>query len=609
MLFLDRAIKSSLHKPQTSELAALTTEWGERLDAEHPLAEHPKPQMQRERWISLNGVWDYAFVVCDDPAAAWRDDCGPEEYDGSIVVPFSPEAPLSSVGKRPPEDAILVESRDLRLPALGPGECAILHFEAVDWACSVWLNGKKACEHVGGYTPFSCDITPFLEDGPNRLSLSIYDPSEKGVQLRGKQRIDRGTMWYTAQSGIWQSVWCEIVPEQHIERLEIAPDADAALLKVRAAVSEGDAPLEVEVLDGGLVVAQATGSVRGVELALGSVRLWSPDDPHLYDLIVRYGDDTVRSYCAFRTAMIEPDERGHERFCLNHEPLFLRGILNQGYWPDGLLTAPSDEALVFDIETCKRLGFNMMRMHIKLERERFYYHADCLGMLIWQDMVSGGSLPSDWQTQQKPTLFPRSWTSIDDSRPAAWVKLAAGDRAYREEWTATVHEAVLRLSAHPSIVTWVLFNESWGQFSAGEATRMVRALDPTRPILSVSGWYDQGTGDYMGIHNYFRPQRIWRDAVARPRAFMISEFGGLTWHIPEHSSFPKPYGYADFTSIGAWRAALSKLLSDTRALERDGLSGYVYTQVSDIEEETNGLMSYDRRIIKLETDPIGESGS
>lgn len=608
MLFLGRAIRSSLHKPQTAELAALTTDWGERLDTACPLAEHPDPQMRRAKWVSLNGVWDCAFVACDDPASAWRGDCSPKVHGGTIVVPFSPEAPLSSVGKRPPKDAILVESRVFHRPDHGLGERVILHFEAVDWACSVWVNGAKACEHVGGYTPFSCDITPFLSDGPNRLSLSIYDPGEKGTQLRGKQRIDRGTMWYTAQSGIWQSVWYEVVPEHHIERLEIAPDADAALLEVRAAVSGGDMPLEVEVVDAGLVVAQATGNARGVELALGSVRLWSPDDPHLYDLVVRYGDDTVRSYCAFRTATVEPDEAGRPRFCLNHRPLFLRGILNQGYWPDGLLTAPSDEALVFDIETCKRLGFNMMRMHIKLERERFYYHADRLGMLVWQDMVSGGGPLSDWQTQQKPTLFPRSWTSIDDRDPIAWEKLAAGDRAYREEWSSTAHDAIVRLSAHPCIVTWVLFNEGWGQFCAGDATRMVRALDPTRPILSVSGWYDQGTGDYKGVHNYFRPQRIWRDGATEPRAFVISEFGGLTWHIPGHSSCPEPYGYAGFASIDAWRAALSKLLSDTRKLERDGLAGYVYTQVSDVEEETNGLMSYDRRVIKLETDPGSESG-
>jgi hypothetical protein len=241
----------------------------------------------------------------------------------------------------------------------------------------------------------------------------------------------------------------------------------------------------------------------------------------------------------------------------------------------------------------------MMRMHIKLERRRFYYHCDRLGMLVWQDMVSGGGELSAWQTQQKPTLFPGSWTSIDDSVPAAWKKLAAEDEAYRAEWTATARAAVKRLSFHPCIVTWVLFNESWGQFSAGDATRMVRELDPSRPILSVSGWYDQGTGDYKGVHNYFRPQIVWKDAAATPRAFVISEFGGLTWHIPEHAACPESYGYATFPSIEAWREELLMLLGSTALLETAGLTGFVYTQVSDVEEETNGLMTYDRKVIKL----------
>lgn len=599
MLFLNRVIKSGFHKPQTGELARLTTVWGDGLDAEHPLPEHPNPQMERERWTSLNGVWEYAFAACGYPAVAWRDDLGELAMDGTIVVPFSPEAQLSGVGRRPPEDTLLVEQRTFEAPALERGEHAILHFEAVDWACSVWVNGSKVAEHTGGYMPFSCDITDALRDGANVLRVQVFDPSEKGTQLRGKQRIDRGTMWYTAQSGIWQSVWLEQVPEHHIERLWIEADADDAVLTVRAKANGGNLPLEVTVIDDGAVIAEASGRATGVRIELGSVHLWSPGDPHLYDLLIAYGEDRVRSYCAFRTATVELDDEGHLRFCLNHEPLFLRGLLNQGYWPDGLMTAPADDALVYDLEICKGLGFNMFRMHIKLERERFYYHCDRLGMLVWQDMVCGGGELSAWQTQQKPTLFPGSWTGIDDSTPKGWDKLAAADAAYRREWTETTRAAVRRLSAHPCIVTWVLFNESWGQFCAGDATRMVRGLDPTRPILSVSGWYDQGTGDYQGIHNYFRPQKVWADHAKTLRARMISEFGGLTWHDPAHATCPESYGYADFASIDEWRAELRKLLAGVDALEGEGLAGFVYTQVSDVEEEVNGLMTYDRRVVKL----------
>lgn len=597
MLFFDRLIKSGFHKPQAGELAQLVTVWGEKLDPEAVLPEHPDPSMERSSWTSLNGVWDYAFVSCADPSVAWREELAAIQSDGTIVVPFSPEAYLSGVGTRPAEGELLVEMRTFEAPAMGADERAILHFEAVDWCCSVWVNGAKVAEHAGGYLPFSCDITAQLMPGDNALRVQVFDPSEKGTQLRGKQRIDRGTMWYTAQSGIWQSVWLEVVPKNHIVSLSVEPDADAARLTVRAAVSAGDAPLAVEVLDQGSVVASGSGDASRVDVDLGSVHRWSPDDPHLYRLAVTFGEDRVTSYCAFRTVSIEEDAAGIRRFCLNHKPFFLRGLLNQGYWSDGLLTAPSDDALVFDIQTCKRLGFNMFRMHIKLERARFYYHCDRLGMLVWQDMVSGGGEISVWLTQQRPTLFPGSWTSIDDRTPAAWDTLAAGDEGYRAEWTATTRAAVERLRAHPCIVTWVLFNESWGQFCAGDATRMVRDLDPTRPILSVSGWYDQGTGDYHGVHNYFRPQRVWRDA-AGGRALVISEFGGLTWHDPDHAACPKPYGYADFASIGAWRAELAQLLARVDALEERGLSGFVYTQVSDVEEETNGLMTYDRKVIK-----------
>lgn len=711
MLDLKRVLASAPHDPVTEGLRPLWTPWGERLASEvdaahmqtddavgqsqpgdaadswrpHPQPQpqrphpqqpqqpqHPQPQFARESFTVLDGWWDYAVIPAGEAATSWSFATQPHEWDGRIRVPFSPEAPLSGVGQQLQPGELLWYRRMLTAPALDDSHRCILHFEAVDYACVCYCNGQLVGTHVGGYLPFSFDITDaLLSTCGNELVLCVFDPSDAGVQPRGKQRLERGGIWYTAQSGIWQTVWLEVVPCAHIAALAIdaQPDAGKLVLTVTLddAVVGNDADSEpapnqlsspetprlvAHLLDGGCEVGAASSPTAGsdsdatagsgscttagsddsptagsgsgaaassanspiarriatLSIDVASPHLWSPDDPHLYQLELTYGDDRVSSYCAFRTVSVEADEQGTVRFFLNHRPFFLRGVLDQGYWPDGLMTAPADDALVFDIQSCKNLGFNMLRKHIKVENDRWYYHCDRLGMLVWQDMVSGGDAPDTWNSSYKPTFFRSSWGRYSDEVDRHRRGLASTSDAFRAEWTATCEGTVRHLANHPSIVTWVLFNEAWGQFDARKATARVRALDPTRPIDSTSGWYDQRCGDFASVHNYFRPLEVYRHASTPPRAFVISEFGGVSCHLPAHSSLSTSYGYATCHDLAAYRTAVSQILATADALEGEGLAGFVYTQLSDVEEETNGLLTYDRRVNKLRDQDSQQAG-
>lgn len=640
MLDLKRVLASAPHDPVTEGLRPLWTPWGERLASEvdvahmqadgaagqsptggiagsghlqHPQQpQHPQPQFARESFTVLDGWWDYAVISAEEAATSWSFAAQPHEWDGRIRVPFSPEAPLSGVGRQLQPDELLWYRRTFAMPALDDGRRCILHFEAVDYACTCYCNGQLVGTHVGGYLPFSFDITDaLLSTRENELALCVFDPSDTGMQPRGKQRLERGGIWYTAQSGIWQTVWLEVVPRAHIAALAVDAQPDAEQLMLTVTLTGAAPRLAARLLDDGREVGAARSAAAGsanspvanrnvtLSIDVASPHLWSPDDPHLYQLELTYGDDRVSSYCAFRTVSVEADEQGTVRFFLNHRPLFLRGVLDQGYWPDGLMTAPADEALVFDIQSCKDLGFNMLRKHIKVENARWYYHCDRLGMLVWQDMVCGGDTPDTWNSSYKPTFFRSSWSRYSDEVARHRRGLASTSDAFRAEWTATCEETVRHLANHPSVVTWVLFNEAWGQFDARKATARVRALDPTRPIDSTSGWYDQRCGDFVSVHNYFRPLEVYRHASTPPRAFVISEFGGISCHMPAHSSLSTSYGYATCPDLAAYRTAVSQILATADALEGEGLAGFVYTQLSDVEEETNGLLTYDRRVNKL----------
>ncbi len=603
MLDIKRVLASAPRKPKDAELRELLTPWGEALAAGGERAKaHPRPQLAREAFELLDGWWDYAIAAVADAGGAWRDAPPPAAWDGRIRVPFSPEAPLSGVRRQVRPDELLWYRRALSCTKPAGGERVILHFDAVDWACACYVNGTRVGEHRGSYLPFCFDVTDALADGENEVALCVWDPSDAGTQLRGKQRLARGGIWYTAQSGIWQSVWLETVPEEHVVALEIDPRPDEGKLVLSAAV-RGEATLAVRLLDDDAEVAHGGARAENgrCELALDvpNPHLWSPDDPHLYDLELSFGRDRVKSYCAFRSLRVEPDAQGVPRFCLNHEPLFLRGVLDQGYWPDGLMTAPDDEALAHDVRAMREAGFNLLRKHIKVESDRFYWWCDKLGMLVWQDMASGGGTPDPWHSSYKPTFFRASWGRYADDDPRHFPGLAADDPAFRKEWTATCAGTVRHLRNHPCVVAWVLFNEAWGQFDACRAVEAVRALDPTRPIDAVSGWYDQRCGDFLSVHNYFRPLEVCPDAARPPRAFVISEFGGLSHHVDGHSSLETSYGYGSSSDLASFRGAVRATLAQADALEGEGLAGYVYTQLSDVEEETNGILTYDRRVNKL----------
>ena len=643
MLDIRRVLASAPKKHTEETLNSLTTIWGEALDPSNVLPEYPRPRMQRDNYVMLNGVWNYTIVPVDGGIGVetLAQQAIPSHWDGQIVVPFSPEAPLSGVGRTVQPSELLWYKRKIELPKLADDQRLILHFDAVDWMCACFVNDKLVGTHTGGYLPFSFDVTDLLgstETGESTASaartesaatadsadtaefvLCVWDPSDTGSQLRGKQRLSRGDIWYTAQSGIWQSVWYEVVSAAHLESLTLKGDMSGTLevkanVQVSGPASVQSSALELEIaLKDGLgqdvllttLPVDVTGEIC-TELQVDEPQLWSLERPYLYAVEVTLWQDGavvdfVRSYCAFRTVEVKKDEVGVPRVHLNGVPYFVRGVLDQGYWPDGLMTAPSDDALVYDIEAMKSAGFNTLRKHIKIESERWYYHCDRLGMLVWQDCVSGGSAYSPWHTSQKPTLFSFTWGRFDDTTPSHHEALSAGEDGYRKEWTETCQEMVKLLDGHPSIGFWPLFNEGWGQFDTRAATEAVRALDATRPIDATSGWYDQGCGDFLSIHNYFRPLRAgWHGKQRGNRAAIISEFGGLAQMTPGHTSLDHSYGYGDFATVEDWRGAAQKLLAVAESLQVEGLAGYVYTQVSDVEEEVNGLLTYDRKINKFE---------
>lgn len=646
MLDIKRVLKSA-KAPKLDHLIRLITPWGECLDPDRILPEHPRPTMVRTSYTSLNGRWDYAIVAREVAASdgtealsedGLRKETGaatpPDVFDGTILVPFSPEAPLSGVERTLRPDEFLWYRRRVPMPPLEDSQRLILHFEAVDWVCALRIDGMLVATHADGYLPFDIDVTPYLHRTAEEfeIALCVADPSDAGVQPRGKQQLEPGGIWYTAQSGIWQSVWYEVVPAAHLCTLTLKGEADGTLdIEARVAdparmLPQG-AVLVCTLLDnvGGIVAttrlpfaparADTPDGLHVHErVHIAGTRSWSPEDPYLYDVEVTLvpagaheAVDAVRSYCAFRSVAIQRDAQGFPRLFLNGSPRFVAGVLDQGYWPDGLMTAPADAALVHDIEAMRAAGYNMLRKHIKVECARWYYHCDRLGMLVWQDAVSGGGTYSPWHTSRKPTLFQTTWGRFADDTPAHRIALSSDSAAYRSAWMRGCTGMVRMLAGHPSIVTWVLFNEGWGQFDARTVTEIVHAVDATRPIDATSGWYDQGCGDFLSHHNYFRPLGVARDCAklsgyaARRgfRAFALSEFGGLTLHVAGHTATPSTYGYGDFPDADAWRAAVLDLIDRARALERCGLAGFVYTQVSDVEGELNGLLTADRRVNKL----------
>ncbi len=563
----------------------LLTVWGEALDPDHPLPEYPRPQLRRDSYLNLNGRWDHAFRISAREPSTW---------DGPIVVPFSPEAPLSGVGRQLQPAEFLHYRRTFDLPERFVRDRVLLHFGAVDQFCRVRVNGVDVGAHGGGYLPFTLDITEALKPGSNTLHVVVTDPSDTGTGARGKQKLQPGGIWYTAQSGIWQTVWLESVPAGHVTDVHLEPDLTGFTITVAATVTTS---VDVSVLSGGVPVSTASGRTGSrLRIDIPQPRLWSPEDPHLYDVEIHCGDDEVRSYVGLRTTTVGPDASGVPQLLLNGRPYLHAGVLDQGYWSDGLYTAASDDALVFDIETMKDMGFTMMRKHIKIEPQRWYYHCDRLGMLVWQDMVNGGG-PYRRGVVQVPAVTP---LRLKDSHYRVFSRQ---DAAGRDQWLVETDQTVALLRNHPSVVVWVPFNEGWGQFDATLVAERVRALDPSRPVDHASGWHDQDGGDFHSLHVYFRAFRVPRRRD--PRALALSEYGGYSLHLAEHSPTDTEFGYRRYTSAASLAEAFRLLHTDQiLPAVTQGLTATVYTQVSDVEDETNGLLTYDRRVVKIPVEQV-----
>ena len=572
----------------------------------HPLAEYPRPAMRRDSCEILNGPWQYAITQTAEYPAAWQ---------GSILVPYSSEAPASGVGRTLQPGQWLHYHR-LFAPPAGEGGRVLLHFGAVDYACAVQVNGHLAGGHRGGYWPFTLDITDLLNGtGRNSLWVAVQDPTGHGTQARGKQTLKPGGMFYPAQSGIWQTVWLERVPDNYIQTLTVTPDYDARTVTVRVHTAKpgGAVNLWAMVRAGGVTIAEDWGSDEADQDGEVTLNIpeehffpWSPDTPFLYDLTVgtNQGEeaefDTVHSYFALRKWSCAPDAQGVLRFCLNDKPILLNGLLDQGYWPEGLYTPPSDAAVERELSEVKALGFNLLRKHAKIEPQRWYYHCDRLGLIVWQDIVNGGSAYNLWFVTYLTNALQPLLRRFPDGK-ACRSLLSRAKPAGREEYAHELADTVQALRCHPCIACWVPFNEGWGQFDAGKAVQALRALDGTRLVDEASGWFDQGGGDVHSLHNYFYPLRI------RPqkRTVALSEYGGIAWPMPGHEPPHKTYGYGTAKDRQELTARYKKLQLKTvlPQLEK-GLSALVYTQLTDVEDEVNGLFTYDRAAVKPDANAV-----
>ena len=607
---------SALAAAQTWKPApvTLTTTWGAKVTPDNAWREYPRPQFVRERWLNLNGLWSYAITPKTAPA--------PSKFDGQMLVPYPVESALSGVGKVLQPDQRLWQKRQFNVPADWKGERILLHFGAVDYECMLWINGGLVGSHTGGFDAFSFDITPFLKEGSNELLLAVTDPSDTGEQPRGKQQLKPSGIWYTPVSGIWQTVWMEPVPAKlNLAELRLTPDVDAGGLRVAALVNEGTADdtyaVRLTASAAGKPIASLIMRVnRESFIPIANARLWSPADPFLYDLkaelvrvknpwpkepekrVPRFGAqerdlyamaevdgnslDTATSYFGMRKVTIGPGKvAGQPAILLNGKPLFQHGPLDQGWWPESLLTPPSDEAMQWEISWLRQAGFNMLRKHIKVEPARYYYHCDKLGMLIWQDMPSGFNQSLRNQRQ-------------DAGEP---IRLSTSQEQHELE----LRRMLDHLHNAPSIVVWVIHNEGWGQYESKALSQWVKAIDGSRLVNADSGWLDMNVGDLYDIHTY-QPEPLQPEPKA-DRAIVLGEYGGVGWPVADHLWNPamRNWGYQTYQNQAEYLGALQKKVQALVPMKENlGASAAVYTQTSDVEGEVNGLMTYDRKFVKVD---------
>ncbi|MGS2739201.1 glycoside hydrolase family 2 protein [Sinomicrobium sp. M5D2P17] len=564
----------------------IKTEWAAKVDPENVLGEYPRPIMERSEWQNLNGLWNYSVTP--------REKTRPEKDQGKILVPFAVESSLSGVMKEVGASHVLWYNRSFSVPAGWKGKNIKLNFGAVDWQADIWLNDIKIASHTGGFEPFSVDITPFLEEsGEQELTVRVWDPSDEGTQPRGKQVKKPEGIWYTPVTGIWQTVWLEPVAEKHIKDLRVVPDIDRNVVKFTADISNpeyGDL-VEVTVSDGTTEVAKVKASANeAFEIVMDNPKLWSPESPFLYKTTVKLIGknkgltDEFKSYFAMRKISTKRDENGVVRMQLNNKDYFHFGPLDQGWWPDGLYTAPTDEALKYDIVKTKEMGYNMIRKHVKVEPARWYTHCDELGILVWQDMPNGDR-QKDWQM--------RSYYEGNEYR-----RTAKSEEIYRKEWKGIMDY----LYSYPSIVVWVPFNEAWGQFKTEEITEWTKSYDPNRLVNSASGGNHFRTGDILDLHNYPQPDLFLYDAN---RVTVLGEYGGIGLPMKGHLwDTDNNWGYVQFKNSKEVTDEYVKYAEKLKKLVPSGFSGAVYTQTTDVEGEVNGLMTYDRKEDKMDVKRI-----
>ncbi len=561
----------------------MKTKWGESLHKTDILTEYPRPQMVRESYLNLNGIWQYAITETDK---------FPDQLDGNILVPFSPECELSGVMRSLSPTQTLWYQRTLKISSNFNVGRVLLHFGAVDQQATVYLNGTEVCSHVGGYTPFSADITAHLKE-ENVILVKVRDLSDSSYYSRGKQKSKRGGIWYTAQSGIWQTVWMESVPNDYISSLCITPLFDESAVELTV-LSESSIQCNANV--GGQNISFPPN--EPVKLRLDSFIPWSPEHPYLYDFTVTMGEDRVGSYFGMRKFSVDTDENGIKRLFLNNKPYFHNGLLDQGYYSDGMYTAPSDEAMIFDIQTAKDMGFNMLRKHIKIEPLRWYYHCDRIGMLVWQDMINGGG-------DYRPITITSPVVTDIHFKDSHYSWFARSDAEGRRQYYIELDEMIRHLYNAVSIGMWVPFNEGWGQFDASKAVDRILKLDTTRTIDHASGWHDQKVGEIKSLHVYFRKYHYQSDKLGR--AVVLSEFGGYNFRVNGHCFNEKDFGYKRFETAEELMSAYNNLYeTEILPAKKEGLCATVYTQLTDVEDELNGLISYDRKVIKLPVNRVKE---
>lgn len=550
----------------------MLTEFGKNIHKESPLAEYPRPQFVRNSYINLNGVWKCAFTDSHDL---------PKRFSTDILVPFSPETPLSGVGRVLKPSEYLHYEKSFTLPSDFNQGRVFLHFGAVDQIADVYINGTLAGSHTGGYTPFSFEITDRIREGENRIHVTVRDYSDTREYSRGKQKFHRGQIWYSPQSGIWQTVWLESTPKEYLHSVRITPEYDSEQVRF-----DFDADCEVltAVYDGDTLIAETTGNV----VKLPNFKSWSPESPFLYNVVFTCGKDRVKSYFGMRKFSTGKDENGIERLFLNNKPYFHNGLLDQGYYPDGFLTPPSNEALEFDVKTVKNMGFNMLRKHIKIEPLLWYHYCDVNGILVWQDMVNGGG-----KYGLEINVLPFIGINLDDTNYKTFKRT---DVSQRESYYRELKEMIDTLYNCPCIALWVPFNEGWGQFDSAKAYRYIKELDPTRTVDSASGWHDRGVTDVISKHIYFTPIKVKKGE----KPYVLSEFGGFSHRVKGHTFNDKMFGYKIYGTPESLAKAYKKTFEKVIIPQiKTGLSATVYTQLTDVEDELNGLLTYDRKVQKI----------